>query len=29
VITALNVIAVGAAVLGALVVVLFFVGPRE
>jgi hypothetical protein len=29
VITALNVIAVGAAVLGALVVVLFFLGPRE
>jgi hypothetical protein len=29
VITALNVIAVGAAVLGALVVVLFFLGRRE
>jgi hypothetical protein len=29
VITALNVIAAGAAVLGALVVVLFFLGPRE
>jgi hypothetical protein len=28
-ITALNVIAVGAAVVGALVVVLFFLGPRE
>jgi hypothetical protein len=28
-ITALNVIAVGAAVVGALVLVLFFLGPRE
>jgi hypothetical protein len=28
-ITALNVIAVGAAVVGGLVVVLFFFGPRE
>jgi hypothetical protein len=27
--TALNVIAVGAAVLGAIVLVLFFLGPRE
>jgi hypothetical protein len=29
VITVLNVIAVAAAVLGALVLVLFFLGPRE
>jgi hypothetical protein len=28
-ITTLNVIAVGAAVVGALVVLLFFLGPRE
>jgi hypothetical protein len=27
--TALNVIAVGAAALGAIVLVLFFLGPRE
>jgi hypothetical protein len=27
--TALNLIAVGAAVLGALVLVVFFLGPRE
>jgi hypothetical protein len=29
VVTVLNVIAVGAAVLGAVVLVLFFLGPRE
>jgi hypothetical protein len=29
VITALNAIAVGAAVLGALVLLVFFLGPRE
>ena len=28
-VTALNVIAIGAAVVGALVLVLFFLGPRE
>jgi hypothetical protein len=27
--TALNVIAVGAAVLGAIVLIVFFLGPRE
>jgi hypothetical protein len=27
--TALNVIAIGAAVLGAIVLVVFFLGPRE